>query len=111
MSRNYVLVEVSAGEVAETTVIGSSETEVIVLDFDSLEIDTDEARDKLLELDDIGLTDPTGKLMEYKDRLQGIVDEADQEFDEEDDDEEDDLDVEDEDEDFYAEVEEDEEAL
>lgn len=103
MSRNYVLILVEGGEVADTTVVGAAETVPIVLDFDNLEIDVEEAREKLGELDDINLDDPSGKLAEYKDRLQGIVDEADEEeFEDEDeieDEEDDDFDVEDEEED------------
>ena len=79
----------------------------IVLDFDNLDIDTEDAREKLLELQDIGLSDPSGKLVEYKDRLQAIVDEADEEefaeedFEDEDDEDFDDLELdEDDDEDF-----------
>jgi len=112
-NRNYVLVEVDGNEVTETTVIGEAETEVIVLDFDSLETDEDAARDALDSLNDIALDDPTGKLTGYKDRLQSIVDEFEDEEDEFEEDEDDYLDDEfdKEDDDEEDEAEDEEEAV
>ena len=94
MSRNYVLILVEGGEVTDTTVVGSAETIPVVIDFDNLEIDADAAREKLAELNDINLGDPSGNLDDYKNKLQGIVDEFDAEEEGEDEDMDDDEDEE-----------------
>ena len=86
--KNFVLVEVDSGEVAQTTCLGSDEVVPIVIDFDYLETEPEEARDVLEILEGIDLPDASGNLLKYKERLGSIVEgneEEDEEFDEEED--------------------------
>jgi hypothetical protein len=68
---------VDGGSVTDSVVVGDSEVEVVVLDFDSIELDPDEARMILLEHSEALHAQVDANAL--RDRLQGIVDEADEE--------------------------------
>lgn len=85
ISKNYVFVEVSDGSVSETNCVG--DVQAIVLDWDMLEIDTAEAREKLQEILDLRVT--LKGVQEYIDRLNGIIAEDDDDEDEEEEEEDD----------------------
>jgi hypothetical protein len=91
--RGFVVVEVADGSVDDTHVIGvESSVETIVLDWDSLDIDRDEAAVKLDELR--AIPDAPACVSEAIDRLVGIIDDDDEE-DLEEDESEDEDDIED----------------
>lgn len=99
---------VDSGSVTESIVTGDTKVEVVVLDFDSIEIDAEEARQILVDHgDDLANINGPAGARDLKTRLQDIVDEADAEdFEEEDYDEEEE---EDEDEDDFDDEDEDQE--
>jgi hypothetical protein len=69
-----VFIVVDCGNVIDSVQVGQSDVQVVVLDFDSIDLDPDEARKILREYgEELESTDA------LRDRLQGIVDEADEE--------------------------------
>jgi len=71
MAKQYVVVEVEGGVVTETTGFGC-DPEFIVVDWDSIETDYDEAREKLNEINGAGhkQTEVMSKII---DRLKDII--------------------------------------
>lgn len=99
-TKNVVIVEIEDGSVSDEKCFGDAR--VLTLDWDSLDIDSSEARVTMDELKDLGL--PQADIQPYLDKLQVIIDDAEDSEDEEED-EYDDMDDEDEDEDDSVDME------